>query len=351
MSATSLSLPPVVLAPLGGGPGTAELAAAVSSAGGLGFVGTAYMTPQQIRDAVRRVRELTDRPFGLNLFAGEWPRPSCDDPSKAVALLGPFHARLGLPEPSVPEVPPNPFPAQLEAVLEARPAAFSFTFGIPSKDEVAALRARGIAIFGTATSPREAVLLEEAGVDGVIAQGAEAGGHRGTFAVSSEEGLIPTLRLVAEVRKAVSLPILASGGIMDGRDLRAALSAGAVAAQIGTAFLGCPEAGVSPAYRSALLAAKTDRTALTRAFSGRLARGLRNEMIEAGERQPDAILPYPLQNQFTRPMRQAAAQKGEAGMLSLWAGQGVARLRPMPAAQLVATFMRELQDATAAPQV
>ncbi|HEY2030818.1 MAG TPA: nitronate monooxygenase [Myxococcales bacterium] len=345
MSATSLSLPPIVLAPLGGGPGTAELAAAVSAAGALGFVGTAYMTPQQILDAARRVRELTDRPFGLNLFAGEWPRPKSDDPSKAIALLAPFHARLGLPEPSVPEVPPNPFPAQLEAVLQARPAAFSVTFGIPSKDEIDSLRARGIAVYGTATTASEAVLLAEAGVDGVIAQGAEAGGHRGTFAVSPEEGLIPTLRLVAEVRQAVKIPVLASGGIMDGRDLRAALDAGAVAAQIGTAFLGCPEAGTSPAYRAALVAAKTDRTALTRVFSGRLARGLRNQMIEAGERDPDGILPYPLQNQFTRPMRQAAAQKGDAGALSLWAGQGVARLRPMPAAQLVATLLQELQEA------
>lgn len=338
------TLPPIVLAPLGGGPGSAELAAAVSAAGGFGFVGSAYMTPQQIRDAARRVRELTDRPFGLNLFAGEWPRPVCDDPSNAIALLSPFHARLGLPPPAVPQVPPNPFPAQLEAVLEARPQAFSFTFGIPSKDDIAALRGRGIAIYGTATSPREAKLLAEAGVDGVIAQGAEAGGHRGTFAVPSEEGLIPTLRLVREVRQAVALPVLASGGIMDGRDIRAALDAGAAAAQIGTAFLGCPEALVSPAYRAALLAAKEDRTALTRVFSGRLARGLRNEMIDAGDREPAAILPYPLQNQFTRPLRQAAAQKGDAGLLSLWAGQGVARLRPMPAAELVATLMRELNE-------
>jgi nitronate monooxygenase len=189
------------------------------------------------------------------------------------------------------------------------------------------------------------VLLAEAGVDGVIAQGAEAGGHRGTFAVSSEEGLIPTLRLVGEVRNAVPLPIIASGGIMDGRDLRKALDAGATAAQIGTAFLGCPEAGVSPAYRAALVAAKADRTALTRVFSGRLARGLRNEIIDAGERNPDAVLPYPLQNQFTRPMRQAGAQKGDAQVLSLWAGQGVGRLRPMPAGQLVATLQRELQEA------
>jgi nitronate monooxygenase len=350
MSATSLSLPPVVLAPLGGGPGTAELAAAVSAAGGFGFVGSAYMTPQQIQDAARRVRELTDRPFGLNLFAGEWPRPASDDPSPsrrrdAIALLSPFHARLGLPPPSIPEVPPDPFPAQLEAVLEARPAAFSFTFGVPTKDEIAALRSRGIAVLGTATSAREAVLLEQAGVDFVIAQGAEAGGHRGTFAVPYEEGLIPTLRLVGEVRKAVKVPIVASGGVMDGRDLRAARDAGAVAAQIGTAFLGCPEAGTSPAYRAAVIAAKADRTALTRVFSGRLARGLRNQIIEAGERNPDAILPYPLQNQFTRPMRQAAAQKGDGELLSLWAGQGVSRLRPMPAAQLVATLMRELDEA------
>jgi nitronate monooxygenase len=335
-----ISLPPIVLAPLGGGPSTPELVAAVADAGAFGFLGAPYLTPDQIRDAARRIRALTDRPFGLNLFAGEWPRPQVADPSKAIELLAPFHARLGLPPPAVPKLAPDPFPAQLEAVLEARPAAFSFTFGIPPPEAIQALQQRAIATFGTATSVREAILLAEAGVDGVIAQGAEAGGHRGTFV---EDALAPTLRLVAEMRRAIALPIVATGGIMDGRDIRSALDAGAAAAQLGTAFLACPEAGTSPAYRAAL--ERGGETTLTRAFSGRLARGLRNEFTDAAGRKTDAILPYPLQNQLTRPMRTAAAAKGDAGLLSLWAGDGVRRLRPMPAGDLVRLLAREAKVA------
>jgi nitronate monooxygenase len=338
---------PIVLAPLAGGPSTPELVAAVCGAGGLGSLGAAYLSPAQIHDAARRTRKLTERPFSINLFTGEWQRQRPADIEKAVSFLAPFHARLGLPPPELPEVPPDPFPAQLAAVLEAQPAAFSFTFGIPPPEAMQALRARGIAIFGTATTAGEAKLLASAGVDGIIAQGSEAGGHRGSFAGRAEDSSNPMLGLVAEVRRAVSLPVLASGGIMDGRDIRAALDAGAVAAQLGTAFVACPESGASAAYKAALLAAGGDRTALTRAFSGRLARGLRNDFIAAGEAQPEGVLPYPLQNQFTRQMRQAAAQKGDAGLLSLWAGQGVGRIRSLPAAQLVEVLARELREASA----
>ena len=334
---------PIILAPLGGGPSTPELVAAVSSAGGFGFLGAPYLSPAQIRDAARRIRELTDRPFGINLFAGDWPRSRPAETSEALSLLTPFHARLGLGPPVVPEVPPDPFPAQFEAALETRPAAFSFTFGIPPPEAMEALSSRGIVTFGTATCVREATLLADAGVDAILAQGAEAGGHRGSFAANGAEALVPTLRLVSEIRGAVSLPVIATGGIMDGRDIRAALDAGAVAAQLGTAFLCCPESGASPAYKAALMAG--EQTALTRAFSGRWARGLPNEFTAAAEQRANAILPYPLQNQLTRPMRQAAAVKGDAGLLSLWAGQGVSRIRAVPAADLVRVLASELAAA------
>ncbi len=336
---------PIILAPLGGGPSTPELVAAVSNAGGLGFLGAPYMTPAEIRDAVGRIRALTTRPFGVNLFAGGWSRERPAEAPHAVLLLAPFHVRLGLPPPALPEVPPDPFPEQFEAVLEVAPAAFSFTFGIPPPEALAALRARGIPSFGTATCVKEAKLLEAAGVDAILAQGAEAGGHRGTFAAQLDEALVPTLELVRRIRAAVFAPVVATGGIMDGRDIRTALRAGALAAQLGTAFLACPESGASDAYKNALLAATTDTTVLTRAFSGRWARGLRNEFTAVGEQRPDAILPYPAQNQFTRAMRQAANQKGVAGLLSLWAGQGVARLRARPAGELVAALAQELRSA------
>jgi nitronate monooxygenase len=336
---------PIVLAPLGGGPSTPELVAAVSGAGGLAFLGAPYMSPDQIRDSARSIRALTARPFGLNLFAGGWSRERPREAPEALSLLAPFHARLGLPPPELPDVPPDPFPAQFEAVLEAAPAAFSFTFGIPPPAAMEALRSRHILSFGTATCVREAMLLEAAGVDGVLAQGSEAGGHRGTFAASLEEGLVPALRLVSEVRRAVAVPVIATGGIMDGRDIRGALEAGAVAAQLGTAFLACPESGAPPAYKRALLSAGADRTVLTRAFSGRWARGLRNDFTVAGEEHPEAVLPYPAQNQLTRAMRQAAGQKGEPELLSLWAGQGVARARAVPAADLVRLLAEEMRRA------
>lgn len=335
---------PIVLAPLGGGPSTPELVAAVSNAGGFGFLGAPYLSPEQIRDAIRRIRALTARPFGLNLFAGGWSRVRPAEAPAALALLAGPHARLGLPPPALPDVPPDPFPAQLEVVLDERPAAFSFTFGIPPPDGLAALRSRGILTFGTATCLAEARMLAEAGVDGILAQGAEAGGHRGTFAASRDEGLVPTLRLVAEIRRAVPLPVIATGGLMDGHDVRAALDAGAAAAQLGTAFLACPESGASAAHKQALLSAAHDATVLTRAFSGRWARGLANEITAAGEAHPDAILPYPAQNQLTRAMRQAAAQQGEARFLSLWAGQGVARIRALHAGELVRAIAGELAD-------
>ncbi len=327
---------PIVLAPLGGGPSTPELVAAVSGAGAFGFLGAPYMTPDEIRSASARIRELTPRPFGLNLHL-LIPERRQADPSRAVKLLAPFHARLGLEPPQLPKPAPDTFAQQLEAVLDVKPAAFSFTFGIPEEAALRELKARGIETFGTATSLHEAELLAEAGVDGIVAQGAEAGGHRGTFA---EDALAPTLRLVREIAAKVRLPLLATGGIMDGRDIRAALDAGAVAAQLGTAFLLCPESGASPAYKAALREAS--QTVLTRAFSGRVARGVPNDFTRAAERDPGAILPWPSQNQFTRPMRQAGTKVGDAGVLSLWAGTGVARIREMMAAELVAALAREL---------
>ncbi|MBV9111118.1 MAG: nitronate monooxygenase [Gemmatimonadetes bacterium] len=336
---------PIVLAPLGGGPSTPELVAAVSNAGGLGILGCAYMSPAQITDAIARVRELTDRPFGVNLFAGAWARPTDVDAAPMLAMLAEAHARLGIAAPVLPEVPPDPFPAQMEAVLETRPAVFTFTFGIPAPDVLARVRAAGMQAWGTATTVREARILADAGVDAVFAQGAEAGAHRGTFAEAFEEAMVPTLDLVAGIRREAGIPVIAAGGVMDGRDVAAALAAGAVAAALGTAFLVCPEAGVSEAYRRALLAGRGEDTVITRAFSGRPARGLRNEWVERVAANEGAILPYPLQNALTRPMRTAAGQRGEPGFLSLWAGTGVARARAMPAAELVRTLVAEMEMA------
>jgi nitronate monooxygenase len=198
-------------------------------------------------------------------------------------------------------------------------------------------------IIGTATTAEEGRLLADAGVDAIVAQGSEAGAHRGTFAAPFEEAMVPTLQLVRQLRAVVTALVIASGGLMDGRDVASALAAGASAVALGTAFLACPESGASVAYKQAVLATHTDTTVVTRAFSGRPARGLRNEFIARLEGNPKAILPYPLQNALTRAMRTAAAQRGEAGFLSLWAGQGVARARAMPAGELVGCLVEEMR--------
>lgn len=336
---------PIILAPMGGGPSTPELAAAVSNAGGLGSLAAAYLSPAQIADACGAVRTLTDRPFAVNLFAGGYHGGPYVDPARMTTILAEVHEKLGLPRPVLPDTLSDPFPDQFEAVLAARPAAFSFTFGIPDIDRMLRLRAAGIFTMGTATTVDEARMLKAAGVDAIVAQGAEAGAHRGTFAGPSEEAMVPMVDLVEGVSASVGLPVIASGGIMDGRDIARALNAGAAAVQMGTAFLACPESGASPTYKQELLAAAEDSTVITRAYSGRPARGLRNTFIEMLDKEPDAILPYPVQNAYTRAMRTAAARIGEAGYLSLWAGTGVPRIRVMPAAELVQYLVEEMNEA------
>jgi nitronate monooxygenase len=331
---------PIIAAPMGGGPSTPELVAAVSNAGGLGSLAAAYLTPDRILADIRRIRTLTDRPFNVNLFAGGYPTEAKTPPEPMLAILRPIHQALELPPPQVPKLPGDPFPEQFEAILAAGTPIFSFTFGIPDRDSMARLRNRGIAILGTATTIEEGWLLKEAGVDAIVAQGAEAGAHRGTFAGTFEEAMIPVLDLVRGI--AGIAPVIASGGIMDGRDLAKMMANGASAAQLGTAFLACPESGAAPAYKQAVLDAVSDTTVITRAFSGRPARGLANEFIARLEANPEAILPYPLQNALTRSMRTGAAQLGEAGFLSLWAGQGVGRSRAMPAGELVKLLLVSL---------
>jgi nitronate monooxygenase len=332
---------PIIQGPMSGGGSTPELAAAVTNAGGMGSLGMAYLTPDQIVAAIRKTRTLTSGPFGVNLFAGAWQSAKAVDPEPMLEVMAHAHAALGMPPPTIPQLPADPFPAQLEAVLQERPAAFSFTFGVPDADSMALLRQAGIAIIGTATTLREGRLLAEADVDAIVAQGTEAGGHRGTFAGAFDVSMVPTLRLVEQLREGP--PVIAAGGLMDGADIRAAIDRGAAAAALGTAFLVTPEAGIPDAHKQALQSAKRDTTVITRAFSGRPARGLYNEFIAMLDGRAARILPYPLQNALTRAMRTEAGKQGKAGYLSLWAGKGVARSRPMAAGDLVRTLAEEMR--------
>jgi len=277
------------------------------------------------------------------------PKPDFPDTTATVARLAPYIAELGLPPPSPTQPSSIPFEEQLAAALESGASAFSFTFGLLPANIVQAIKARGMFLMGTATTVEEAIALEKSGVDAIVTQGSEAGGHRGTFACDFASGMIGSMSLVPQIVDAVRVPVIASGGIMDGRGIVAALALGASAAQLGTAFLTCHEAGIPDAYKQAILSAHEDQTRITRAFSGRPARGIVNRiMVEIDSDQPDSVLPFPIQNALTRPLRTAAAKQGRAEFLSLWAGQGVRLARRQSAQELIARLAKEIDTTISA---
>lgn len=333
---------------MAGGGDTAELVVAASNAGGLGFIGAAYLTPDQIIDRAQTVSGLTTRPFGINLFA-PLPVPvlQSDAIEGAIARIAPYYAELGLPSPPPPSPPSHRFDDQLQAVLDSGASAFSFAFGMLPTDAMLALKNRGMFTLGTATTVREAELLADSGVNAVIAQGSEAGGHRSSFAEGFDSGLVGSMALIPQVAEAVSVPVIASGGIMNGRGIAAALILGASAVQMGTAFLTCEEAGIAPCYKDAILNAREDQTRITRAFSGRPARGIRNRMLADYEGSEESILPFPWQNALTRPLRNESAKRERSEFLSLWAGQGVRLARRTSARELMDALKGELEQAIA----
>jgi nitronate monooxygenase len=332
---------PIVQAPMAGG-STPELVAAVSDAGGLGSLGAARTPPDELRATIGRIRELTDRPFGVNVFA--WPPFDADaDPTPVLARLAALYEDVGVDAPTEVRAPFDPatlLEGQLAVVAEERVPVFSFTFGIPPFD---AVREAGAVIAGTATSPAEAAALERVGVDLVVTQGSEAGGHRGTFLHGFDEGLIGSLALVPAVVDAVSLPVLAAGGIMDGRGVAAALALGAEGVQVGTAFLSSGESGLNDVQRRVLAGAGS--TVVTDRFTGRPARGIGNALSDrlAGV-DP---LPFPLQAVATGPVMQAAVELGREDLAVVLAGQGAPRGRALGAAELVETLVRETEEALA----
>lgn len=340
---------PIVQAPMAGGATTPELVSAVSEAGGLGMLAAALLSPAAIAQNAAAIRQRTARPFGINLFVLPSPFPAPDPAVVAQALdwLAPRYAALGAALPDV--AAPGwrwceDFDSQLEATIAAAPAVASFTFGIVGRASVDRLHAAGSRVIGTATTVAEARAWQDVGADAVVAQGYEAGAHRGTFLGEVEDSLIGTLPLVRACVQAVAIPVLAAGGIMDGAGIAAALALGAQAAQLGTAFLVCDECRIPAPHRAALLAARgrPADTRITRLFSGRHARGLVNDYMQALRHLESQVPTYPVLNALTGPLRQAAAAQGDAGQLSLWAGQGVGQVRPMPAGQLVETLAREL---------
>lgn len=332
---------PIVQAPMAGST-TPELVAAVSNAGALGSFGAAWTEPDELGATIRRIRELTDRPFGINLFV--WP-PIDESRMDGTALLGalaPLFSELGIrpPEVRAPFDPPALLERQLAVVAAERVPVFSFTFGIPPLDEV---RASGAVIGGTATTVAEAAELERAGVDFVVVQGSEAGGHRGTFLHEFEDAMIGGLALVPQVVDRSGVPVIAAGAIMDGRGIAAALALGAGGVQLGTAFIGCPESAAAEPHKSLLAETADDGTAVTANFSGRQARAIRTRLADELERAGVAALPFPVQTAVVRPMSAAAVEQGRPELGFFLAGQAAALSRRMPAAELVAELVQETE--------
>ena len=316
---------PVVQAPLAGGASTPELAAAVSDAGGLGFLAAGYKTADAVHEDLKALRALTSSPFGVNVFV---PGEGAADPAPALR----YAQRLrdeGL-DPGEPRWEDDAWEEKIELLLAERPAVASFTFGCPPAETIAALRDAGVEVWVTVTSPAEASLALEAGADALVAQGVEAGGHRGAFGpdTGGEYGLLALLALLGGPDS--PRPLVATGGIATAPTVAAVLAAGARAAQVGTAFMRCPEAGTAAPHREAL--ARPGETRLTRAFTGKPARGIVNRFLTEHEDAPAA---YPELHHVTAPVRAAARERGDAEEINLWAGQAHELAAELPAAEVV----------------
>ncbi|MBT5298990.1 MAG: nitronate monooxygenase [Rhodospirillaceae bacterium] len=332
---------PIIQAPMAGSSSN-ELAVAVSRAGGMGSMGVALQSAEATRADCETVRAGTNGAYNVNFFVHKDAEIDASKGDAFRAQLAPYYEELGLGEVPAAEVSSLPFNEDhLAVVLDQKPPVVSFHFGMPRDELFAAVKDAGIFTISSATNVREAQELERRGIDAIIAQGFEAGGHRGTFAEPYEDGWVGTMALVPQIVDAVSVPVIAAGGIMDGRGIAAALVLGADAVQLGTAFLNCPESAVPDVHREALKNARDDQTRLTHAFSGRPARGIENRYIRETKGGEDNFPDFPILNTLTGPMRKASAEAGTGDFMSLWAGQGVTMTRDLPAAELLEKLVAE----------
>ncbi|WP_010632522.1 NAD(P)H-dependent flavin oxidoreductase [Sporolactobacillus vineae] len=334
---------PIIQAGMAGGPTTPELVAAVSNAGGLGTLGAGYMTSESMRIDIEKIRKLTDRPFAVNLFVPENAEIDADKVSNSNRLLRPIREKLHLGDPPAVQQPTlETFRKQLDVVITTQVPVCSFTFGIPDQSIIDELKDRNIRVIGTATTVHEAVLNERAGMEMVVVQGSEAGGHRGTFAVPFAEGMVGVMALIPQTVDAVHIPVIAAGGIMDGRGVLAARILGAEAVQMGTAFLTCLESGISEWQKKLLLNHAETDTVVTAAFSGKPARGIRNEFVKRFDPFAHLFPVYPIQNQLTQDIRKKAGKEKNPDWLSMWAGQGVGMSKECSAAELMEQIIMEI---------
>lgn len=334
---------PIIQGPFGGGLSTARLAEAVSNLGGLGSYGAHSLAPSDMGPLVKEIRSLTPHPFAVNLWVSDHDQGGLEltkaEFDRIFRIFEPYFQEFDIQRPEPPSYFHHSFEEQFEALVEANPPVFSFVFGVPRSEILRECRRRGIVTIGTATSIAEARMLDEAGVDLIVATGFEAGGHRVSFLAPAEDSLMGTFALTQLVSDRVKAPVIAAGGIADGRGLRAAQALGAQMVQIGTAFLACEESGTTPEHRAILLSDKAQQTTLTRSFTGRLARGISNRWTEDMKAHINELPPFPVQSWFVSHLKSAAIKAGRTDVLPLYGGQIAPNLRHRTASALMESIL------------
>lgn len=333
---------PIFQAPMAGVT-TPELVAAVSNFGALGNIGAGYLSEKAVDQFITDIQLLTNKPFGINLFVPEEQHVTDEQINLAVTLMNKHLQELNIETNEIPDYRGmDQFERQIEVVLNRNVPVCSFTFGIPDDEIIKELKRQGIFIIGTATTVKEAKLIEKAKMDAVVVQGSEAGGHRGSFLEG--EQLIGTMALVPQVVDHVSIPVIVAGGIMDGRGVIASYTLGAQAAQLGTAFLTTKECEINLAYKEALLKATEEETVLTSAFSGKMARGLQNKFIRSMQPYENKLPPFPYQNAFTRKIRSEAAKQQNEQYMSLWSGQAPRLTKNISVNELLNQIIKQCKE-------
>jgi nitronate monooxygenase len=338
---------PIIQAPMAGGVTTPALVAAASNAGALGSFGFAYTQPETMLRDVEAVRQLTDAPINLNLFVSQQPAPiAASDQRGAIAAIASYYAEMGLPPPNAAIAPYAPdLVSQLNVIEEVRPRVFTFHLGELDGQRLRRMQAAGIRIGASATCVAEALRVEAIGADFIIAQGTEAGGHRGSYLRDPYDAMTGTLALTRLIVRAVKIPVVAAGGIMDGAGIAAALALGAQGAQLGTAFIPCTESGAQRIHKDSLLAAREDTTMITEKFTGKPARGLANRYMREMQTSNAPQLAFPAQGALSGPLRAASGKAGNPDFLAMWAGQAAPLSRLLSTAELIATLEVETLEA------
>ncbi|MEP6738664.1 MAG: nitronate monooxygenase [Chryseolinea sp.] len=339
---------PIVQGPFGGGLSSITLASTVSNLGGMGSFGAQPLTPEQILETSQEIRKLTNKPYAINLWVNDRDSRlltySSKEYEELISLFKPYFDEFGIAPPEMPADLGPKYEDQVLAMLDAKPPVFSFVFGIPSQKILEACRRNRIKTIGAATTPDEAIALEDAGVDAVVATGLEAGGHRVSFLRPAEDSLTGTFSLVPQVADNVSIPVIAAGGVSDVRGIKAALALGADAVQIGTAFLATDQSNATPAHRSQLFSNESRYTTLTKIFSGRLARGIRSKLTSALKDKEHLMAPYPMQSKFLSTLRSKAISSSHDEYITFWSGQSAPLIRFHDASQLFHHLVAEMNN-------